>query len=138
MISLSDYWMGRDSDYPLAMSPQIERNAAQLLELVNKLLVVANTAGIRAAMNSRGTVVRSGWRPPAVNAATHGAAFNSKHMTGQAIDLEDPTGALGKWLFANVPVLRDIGIWCEHPRATPSWVHCQSMPPASGNRFFLP
>jgi hypothetical protein len=138
MITLADYWMGRDADYPLAMTPQIERNAVQLLELVNRLLVVANLDGVRAAVNARGTVVRSGWRPPAVNATTKGAATNSKHMMGQAIDLEDPDGAVCRWLYANVPVLREIGIWCEHPSATPTWAHCQSMPPASGNRFFLP
>jgi hypothetical protein len=138
MITLADYWMGRDATHPLDMTPQIERNAIMLLELVNKLLVVANTAGVRAPLNQRGTVVRSGWRPPAVNAATPKAAVASKHMTGQAIDIEDPSGALDRWLYGNVQVLKDIGIWCEHPVATPTWSHMQSVPPGSGNRFFYP
>lgn len=138
MISLADYWMGRDASHPLDMTPQIEANAILLLELVNKVLVIANTAGIRAPLNERGSVVRSGWRPPDINAATPKAAKNSKHMTGQAIDIEDPTGALDRWVFANPDVLKRIGIWCEHPSATPTWTHMQSLPPASGNRFFYP
>lgn len=138
MIDLADYWMGRDRDYPLAMSPAIEKNALQLLELVNKLLVVANMAGVRATVNARGTVVRSGWRPPQVNARTPNAAPNSRHMTGQAVDLEDPAGRLGCWALANPIVLEQIGIWCEHPSATPTWLHCQSVPPGSKRRFFLP
>lgn len=138
MITLTDYWMGRDAEYPLAMSPDIERNASLLLELVNKVLIIANTAGVRAPLNERGTVVRSGWRPPAVNAATPKAAKNSKHMTGQAIDIEDPKGDLDRWLFANPSVLERVGIWCEHPSATPTWTHMQSLPPGSRNRFFFP
>lgn len=138
MITLADYWMGRDEEYPLAMTPQIEHNALSLLELVNKLLVIANTAGVRAPLNERGSVVRSGWRPPQVNATTPKAAKNSKHMTGQAIDVEDPSGVLDRWLNANVQVLEDIGLWCEHPSATPSWSHMQSVPPPSRNRFFYP
>lgn len=138
MIDLADYWMGRDAEYPLAMTPQIERNAILLLDLVNKLLVVANMAGVRAKVNARGTVVRSGWRPPAVNLKTPGAAPNSRHMTGQAVDLEDAGGALGRWALLNVIVLQQVGVWCEHPSATPTWLHCQSVPPRSGNRFFKP
>lgn len=138
MISLSDYWMGRDASHPLAMTPEIEHNAEILLELVNKVLIVANTSGIRAPLNERGSVVRSGWRPPAINATTKGAAINSKHMTGQAIDIEDPSGALDKWLYANPQLLKDVGLWAEHPSATPTWSHLQSIPPRSGNRFFLP
>ncbi len=138
MISLADYWMGRDAEYPLAMTPQIEHNALILLEAVNKALIIASTAGVRAPLNERGSVVRSGWRPPAVNAATKNAAINSKHMTGQAVDVEDPKGALGRWFYANAQVLKDIGLWCEHPSMTPTWFHMQSVPPKSGNRFFFP
>jgi hypothetical protein len=141
VITLQDYWMGRDALYPTAMSPQIEKGALTLLEIVNKMLVVASMAGARATINDRGTVVRSGWRPPVVNAATAKAAKNSLHMTGRAIDLEDAKGALGRWALANPSVLQQLGIWCEHPSATAEpvpWLHCQILPPRSGNRFFYP
>ena len=35
-------------------------------------------------------------------------------------------------------VARSLGIWFEHPQWTRSWLHCQIVPPASGNRFFVP
>jgi len=139
MITLTDYWMGRDLQYPLAMSPQLERNALQTIELANKLLVLAKAAGLPIENNPKThTVVSSGWRPPDVNAATPGAAPKSKHITGQAIDLYDAEGNLDEWLLLNPQVLKDLGLWQEHPSATKGWTHVQSIPPRSGNRVFYP
>jgi hypothetical protein len=130
MITLRDYWMGRDDQYLLAMTPEIERNAERLLGLVNALL----------AIYGGHPKVSSGWRPPAVNAATPNAAHNSKHMTGQAIDLVDPDGMLDEWLTsdAGLDAMNAIGLWMEHPAATKGWAHLQSIPPASGRRVFYP
>jgi len=139
MITLADYWMGRDLQYPLAMSPQLERNALITVELANKLLVLAKSAGVPLENNPRThTVVSSGWRPPDVNAATPGAAPKSKHITGQAIDLYDAEGNLDEWLLLNPQILKDLGLWQEHPSATKGWTHVQSIPPRSGNRVFYP
>jgi hypothetical protein len=130
MITLRDYWMGRDEEYPLAMTPQIERNAATMVQLANALL----------ARFGQGRRVNSGWRPPQVNAATPNAALLSKHMTGQAIDLADPEGDLDDWLMteAGQAALSDIRLWHEHPAATKGWAHLQSIPPRSGRRTFYP
>lgn len=141
MISLSDYWMGRDKEFPTAMSPGLERNAATIVELANKLLFISHSAGVTMAPHPRtGTLVSSGWRPPAVNAATANAAPNSKHMTGQAIDLYDPDGDLDEWLLTEdgQKVMTDLGLWHEHPSATKGWSHLQSVPPRSGRRTFYP
>jgi len=138
MITLSDYWMGRDELYPLAMTPQIEHNALIMIDLANRLLTLAKGAGVQVREMPNGGVVTSGWRPPAINAATHGASPASKHMTAQAIDLYDPSGRLDMWMSANQQVLKDLGLWQEHPSATPNWAHVQSVPPASGNRVFYP
>ena len=74
-ITLTDYWMSRDAEYPTAMTPDIERHAQLTVSLVNELLDRLLAAGIRLKANPRtGTIVSSGWRPPAVNAATPGAA----------------------------------------------------------------
>jgi hypothetical protein len=35
-------------------------------------------------------------------------------------------------------VLRDLGLWMEHPDKTPTWLHIQTVPPGSGNRVFWP
>lgn len=139
MIRLVDYWMGRDEQYALAMSPQLEKNAALTIELANKLLVLAKAAGVSLEAHPlTKTIVSSGWRPPAVNQATPGAAPRSKHITGQAIDLYDPDGDLDEWLLGNHQPLRDLGLWLEHPSATKGWCHVQTMPPRSGNRVFYP
>lgn len=130
MITLTDYWMGRDKEFPLAMTPQIETNAIRTVSLVNALL----------ARFGEGRKVNSGWRPPAVNAKIPNAALNSKHMTGQAIDLADPDGDLDEWLLteAGQAALTEIGLWMEHPAATKGWCHLQTIPPKSGRRVFYP
>jgi hypothetical protein len=86
------------------------------------------------------THVSSGWRPPAVNAAQRGAAVNSKHMTGRAVDVYDPDGDLDEWLMTGdgQRALKEIGLWLEHPSATKGWSHLQSIPPRSQNRVFYP
>lgn len=64
--------------------------------------------------------------------------MKSKHLYGQALDISDPHQKLQKWCLANVKKLEEIGLWMESFSATPNWVHFQSTPPTSGNRFFNP
>ena len=127
-MNLADYWMGRQEKYKADLTEEIVANAAILVERVHKLL--------EAFGEDR--PISSGWRPPAVNGATAGAAPKSKHMTGQAIDLADPEGDLDEWCMANAEVLEGLELWLEHPAATKSWCHLQSVPPKSGNRVFYP
>lgn len=141
IITLADYFMGRRELHPLECSPGIEREAIRTVDLVGKLLVQAQTYGVTLERNPRtGTLVASGWRPPAVNCATPGAAPNSKHMTGQALDIYDADGDLDEWLMTGEgqAALKALGLWMEHPAATKSWCHLQTIPPRSGNRVFYP
>lgn len=141
MITLTDFWMGRDATHATAMTPLIEKEAALIVGLANQLSTYAKAAGVRLVANPRtGSLVSSGWRPPAINAGTPGAAPNSKHMTAQAIDLYDPEGELDEWLITSAGqiVLQDLGLWLEHPSATKGWCHLQSVPPRSKNRVFYP
>lgn len=130
MITLEDYWMGREREFPTAMTPQIEKNAIYTVQLANALL----------ARFGEGRNVNSGWRPPSVNAGVPNAAPNSKHMTGQAIDLADPEGDLDDWLMSaeGQATLTELGLWHEHPAATKGWAHVQTIPPRSGRRTFYP
>lgn len=129
MIELNDYWMGRDTKYPDAMTLEIEGNAVELLDRVNALL----------AEFGEDRKVNSGWRPPEVNAKTPNAAAKSKHMLGLAIDLDDPEGDLDEWCMENDGErLVQFGLWQEHPAATKGWCHLQSTPPKSGKRIFYP
>lgn len=141
MIDLQQYFMGRDRTHALALGADLRANALRTVDLVNRMLVLAKTAGVRLeARKDSGSIVSSGWRPPDVNAATPGAALRSKHLSCQACDLFDPEGRIDGWLMtpAGQQVLQDLGLWLEHPAATKGWSHVQTVPPGSGNRVFYP
>lgn len=141
MITLTDYWMGRDVAYGLSLTPDIQRNAARTVDLINALLAVAKVAGVTFKHSpTTGTYLSSGWRPPAVNATTKNASKTSLHMTGEAGDVYDEADRLDAWLMtpAGQKAMADLGLWHEHPSATPNWAHVQTRPPKSGNRTFYP
>jgi hypothetical protein len=138
MITLAEYFMGRDVEYSSILGTDLRANAGRTVEAANKLLTLAKGAGVQIKPGKWG-MVRSGWRPPAVNAATANASKTSLHMQCLAIDLEDVDGTLDKWCLSNANlVLRDLALWLESPTATPSWCHVQLKPPRSGNRVFTP
>lgn len=134
MITLADYWQGRDKQYESELTDQIIANAMRTIERANLLLTrykaVTNDTEIRK--------VNSGWRPAAVNLSIANAAPRSKHMTGEAVDISDPEGDLDEWCLANLEVLADLELWQEHPAATKGWCHVQTVPPKSGRRVFYP
>jgi hypothetical protein len=109
------------------LTEDIQTNAAIVCDRANQLLV--------AFGEDRG--LRSGWRPAAVNSGA-GGATHSRHMTGQACDIEDNDGSLDAWCKENVATLESIGLWLEIDTATPTWCHVQCVPPNSGRRFFIP
>lgn len=128
MISLTDYYMGRDKEYPAELTDELKWNASSTVDRVNQLL--------EAFGQARG--VRSGWRPAAINKKVPNAAPQSKHMTCQACDINDSDGALDAWCLAHPEALERIGLWMEDPEATPTWCHVQIVPPKSGKRVFVP
>ena len=141
MIELRDYWMQRDKDYSKSLTVEIEHEAARTVDLANKLLDTAALFGVILPTHPvNHTHVSSGWRPPAINAATPNAAVNSKHMTGQAIDIYDPDGELDDWLMTEKgqATLESIGLWIESPACSKGWSHLQTVPPKSGRRVFFP
>jgi hypothetical protein len=138
---MRDYWMHRDAHYALQLSTDIRANAERTVALTNRLLERAAAEGVCASKSDNGFgCVNSGWRPASVNAQTPRAAKNSKHMTGQAIDVSDDDGVLDEWLLSDAGqrALEDLGLWMEHPAATKGWCHLQTVPPASGRRVFYP
>lgn len=128
MISLSEYFMGRDDKYGSELTDELRWNASSTVDRVNQLL--------EAFGESR--KVSSGWRPAGVNASTPGAAKKSKHMTCQACDLEDVDGRLDDWCMDHLEALERIGLWLESPAHTKTWCHVQIVPPNSGKRVFIP
>lgn len=59
----------------------------------------------------------------------------SKHLIGAAVDIAD-NGDLMEWCKSNIKTLEEVGLWVEE--GTVGWVHFQTQPPKSGNRFFRP
>lgn len=140
-VTLKDYWMGRDQQYPHALSTEIRGEAGRTVELLNRLLQGLSAAGIKPPRNPRtGSVLTSGWRPPDVNEATLGAAPRSHHIWGRAADIYDPEGEIDDYLLTTggQELLTTLGLWMEHPAATKGWCHVQTRPPRSGRRVFYP
>lgn len=127
-ITLADYYMGRDLTFPDQLTDILRSNAQITVERANQLL-------FRAGMQRD---VNSGWRPAEVNATVKNAAKSSKHITCQAIDIGDDDDALDAWCMSHQHILAEIGLWMEHPSATPRWCHVQIVAPKSGNRVFYP
>lgn len=125
------------------LTDAIRANAEETVRRANLLLELASHDGVSATVDMQTQcLVGSGWRPAGVNAATANAAKVSKHLTGQAIDIRDDRISRKLCAWAVSPpgraALESVGLWCERPQWTPSWLHCQWVSPASGNRFFIP
>lgn len=107
---------------------EVRINTADLAERVSKLL---DHLGIYKSK------VSSGFRTRAANAAA-GGAKTSCHLTGQAVDLEDPKGALAAAITADPGLLVTYDLYCENPYYTKGWVHLSTRGPPSGRRIFTP
>ena len=127
-LTKDDLLMGRDKEYASEYTAEIAKNLDKVVIALNKL---QDAYGQEFKINS-------GWRPAAVNAATPGSAAKSKHMEGLAADIHDTDGKIMEWTIANLQLMKDMGIYMEDWRYTPTWTHYQIVPPKSGNRIFIP
>lgn len=128
MITLEDYFNGRDKEYASELTDEIKTNASILLTKVNHLLDELSIGGVK---------VNSGWRPPSVNQAIGGAKL-SNHMTGHAIDISDKFHYLCNSIIQDIEILITTGLYMEDPENTKSWCHLQDIETHSGKRIFLP
>ena len=64
--------------------------------------------------------------------------MGSMHLRGAACDILDRDGSLQEWVKSHESLLVELGVYCEHFDYTGGWVHFQTLPPASGTRFFKP
>lgn len=128
MISKDEILMGRDKKYPKEYTKEISDNVDKLLEIMNK---------VRKAYN-KPMIIASGWRPAEINEGTSNAAKSSNHLKGLAVDIKDTDGSLWKWVLLNLNLMKDLGIYLEDKRWTPTWVHFQIVPPKSKKRIYIP
>jgi len=89
------------------------------------------TSGLRTKKHHLEIYARKGIYPPKV-------PMKSNHLFGRAVDFADGDGKLKKWILANIKLMEEIGLYMEDFAATKTWVHFQTNPPKSGNRFFKP
>lgn len=137
MITLADY-LGPWKDHPDA-TPEVRANAEELLRRVNALLAELAANSIRTRTNPKtGTLVSGetggGFRPQTYPVG----APKSAHKTGQAIDVFDPYGSLGAYLFVRQNLLVKHQLWMEAPSYTVGWLHLQSRGVPSGRTVFNP
>ncbi|RYG94983.1 MAG: DUF882 domain-containing protein [Alphaproteobacteria bacterium] len=128
MIEKSELLRGRDESHASEYTPEISDNLDRFLKAINVVRILYS-----APME-----VASGWRPPSLNKNVKGAAKRSNHMMGLAIDFMDLDGKLRDWVLSHLPLMQELGFFFEDFRWTPTWVHFQIVPPASGRRIFLP
>jgi zinc D-Ala-D-Ala carboxypeptidase len=122
-VTREEILMGRDKDHPL--NDTQKQNLEDILVKINKI----------RDLYGRPMVVSSGYRPAAINANVGGAA-NSTHTQCQAVDIRDANGEFRKWCLNNLQLLKDIGLWIEDFRWTPTWTHIQTRP--ASRRIFIP
>lgn len=128
--------------YSPDLTAQCLENGLALIEVVNNLMHFAESDGVVFLTNPATGSQISG--------ATYGGfrplhcpigAVNSAHKQGKAVDLYDPTGSIDNWCMKESGpggLLEQVGIYIEHPDATPHWSHWSTKAPASGRRVFHP
>lgn len=136
MIITIDEYFGKWAKFG---NSEINENAANLLDAVNKLADYAIEDGVEFKINPvTGSVVSGseygGFRP---QSCPMGAKYSS-HKLGLAVDLYDPDGAIDDWCMENQDKLKECGLYLEHPDATISWCHVSKKAPKSGKRVFYP
>lgn len=129
IFTAADLLMGRAQLDALPVDHR--QNLGILLRRLNKL----------AAAYGGPLKVNDGYRRP--EDQPRNAAKKSRHLTGQAVDLDDDdTAYLWHWVKDHLQLMKDIGFWLESPNWTHgpngTWCHFQIVPPASGNRIFVP
>lgn len=143
IVTLEQYWMGRDVAYAHELTAEIRANAEDLVGKMNLVLAFAEADGVEPGIDQvTHTPIASGWRPRGVNARTANAGQFSTHIDGNGGDLQDQlTRSLAAWCLANADALKQAELWMERPQWTAGadpWVHWQRVPPKSGKRFYIP
>lgn len=128
-LSLREYFMGRDKEYP--PTSEIQFSAAQLVARVNHLFQLLQFPAP--------VFVSSGYRPGHFNKPPFAnGAPRSGHLVGRAVDLRDPNGRLGLAIMASggERILAEAGLWLERLSDTPGWVHLDTI--NRPHRIFIP
>jgi len=144
MINVFDYLMGRVKWADLSI--EMQQNAGLIVEKANLLLIKAylTDKGCRSGFRRKEDHVdiynkinkkRIAEGKPAVQ-----IPWASKHLSAQAIDIDDTDDRLKAYLKTpeGYEAMVDLDLYQEDPAYTDTWVHLQTIPPTSGKRVFRP
>jgi hypothetical protein len=135
VITLKELLNGKDDS---TLDQSIKDNLADLLVRVNKLRKAYGkpmrvTSGLRFMEDHLAIYARKGITDQSK------IPLSSRHLIGKAVDFADPKGELQAFIKSRTEAeLEEFGLWFEDFSATKFWTHCQSVPPKSGKRFFMP
>jgi hypothetical protein len=93
-----------------------DRIKADIQHLVNIISIIEKEYG-------KNFEVTSGFRTKEDQQRINPRAMQSAHMSGKAVDIYDPHGALDEWLCTRQDLLEKYALWQEHPSATATWCH---------------
>jgi len=121
------------------VTPAVIDAATSFLSRVSLLESMAIADGVVFPVNPKtGTGVsghaNGGFRPKDCPDGAPG----SPHKQGRGVDRFDPHERIDAWCMKNLDRLREVGIYIEHPEATPGWSHWTDRPPASKRIVFYP
>lgn len=128
MVTLLDMLDDRDKQFPSDYTDIIKKNIEDTLIIANRM----------ESAYGHPLVIKSGWRPPYINAMTAGAAFRSKHLLGLAFDAYDENSKLMNWILNNLELMKEMELFFEDFNWTATWCHIQVVRPISGRRIFIP
>ena len=116
--------------HPAMRAIVVLNNCAATLLVVNKLREIAAKDGVELTWNQNQLSLISGSgnggvRPPDCPVG----AAHSQHKNGNGLDGCDIDQSFMRWCLANLDVLRNLGVWLEHPQWTPHWTHMQRVAP---------
>jgi hypothetical protein len=126
-LTISMLLKGRNEQFPKEYTKEIADNLELLRGKVQEFL----------KEYSGHISISSGWRPAKLNDSV-GGATKSLHITGHAVDIIDTSMSVWNYVLDNLELAKSMGLYFEDKRATPSWVHIQTLPPKSGKRIFKP
>ena len=135
MISLEQYL----GPYANDATPEINAAAMGLLSKVDEILLGAQSDGVPMPLNPHtGCAISGDGNGGFRGTASTVGADHSQHRKGHAVDIYDPKRELASWVWKNKEVVESQGLHIERPEWTPTWVHFQDVPPASGVFAFIP
>jgi len=127
-ITIKDLQRGFETKYDF--TPELEANAKDLLERVNKCIDMVDAQLVLLGQPKISPVrVTSGWRPKAYNDTIPNAAKKSRHIFCQAVDIADPGERFTKYLeqdfkkYGKDSILAVCGLWVEASQSVNGWTH---------------